>query len=260
MRKRVFLISMFLFVECLVQTRAGSAESLISWLLDQAYKIQIQQDEIDPMMWMYENGTQAREGDVAEIAYALEAMGLGRSTDVSIKEKERYLEDCLKEDLLITKEVLALHLLWDIGCGQYDDMFCWHPSSNTVFAMDAELFGGEALYHDFFKGLNAICDGEMVFSEIQEDYSDANLEEGTGIIHIRFMVNGEEYFCDVQMMSDWFDAKIFNDISQISAKDMSERRLYATYDGLQGLIFLYQTPEWVQEFSKRTGCVLSEAL
>lgn len=239
---------------------SGIAEGFFSWLIDQAYQMQQSVEEIDPMMWMYEMGTQARKGDTAQVAQILEEMGIGGIDDASVEEKEQRLEESLKSDWLVTREMLAIWLLCGVGMGDYDDAYCWNPSSDTVFAMDTELFGSEVLYGDFFKGLNAICGGELVFSEVHEDYSDADIEEGTGVIHIRFLVNGKPYTCDVQMMQDWFDVSIFNKISAITAEDSAERRLYAVFDGMQGIIFFYQTPKWAGEFTDRTGCPLFQAL
>ena len=252
--------AMAVFFSTSVQARA---EGLISWLLEQVDAIQETQhvaEEIDPMMWMYERGTQAQEKDVREIAQILEEMDLGSVDEAFIIQMERDLKEELMRDFFVTREMLALRFLYHIGCGEYDEAFNWLPSSDAVFALDTELFGGEILYGDFFKGLNAICDGDLVFSDIDEDYRDANIEEGTGTIHISFLMNGESYTCDVQMMYDWFDVSMFNAVSKITAEKSGERRIYAMYDGMQGLIFVYQTSDWVNEFIERTGCFLSDSL
>ena len=260
MFRRLLLAAAVVITGMSMHCSAARAESFLSWLIDQVHEVQQLPEEIDPMMWMYELGTQARKGDAAQVAQILSEMGIGDIDGASVEEKEQRIEESLKSDWLVTREMLTLWLLYEVGMGEYDDAFCWNPSSDTVFALDTELFGGEVLYGDFFKGLNAICGEELVFSEIREDYTDANLEEGTGVIHISFLVNDQPYTYDVQMMYDWFDVSIFNNISRISAEDSAERRLYGMFDGMQGIIFFYQTPQWAREFTDRTGCPLFESL
>ena len=237
---------------------------LASWLLGEAKEYQQEKREqeqaLDAMFWMYDDADSAAPEDVPEIAAMLKGFGIEGITDKQIGEMINAVKEDQSYGYVCTRAMIALRLLAAVGMGTYDDDFVWHPSSDTVFALDMELFGGEALYGDFLKGLNAICREEFVFSDLAEDYGRSDLEKGTGIIGLSFLVNGEPHRIDAEMMLDWFDTRVFNAAAEIAVHAESGRRLYAVYDGMQGLIIFYNTPEWAQQFEAETGCPLYESL
>ena len=266
----VFVITVLLIVDVLpvlgenetseIEKLAGFAK----WLVGEAVRVQQEAYEekqvFDAMLWMYDDANPVSPDDVPEIAAVLIDLGIDGITDAYIDEVTRAVRDDQQRGYVCSRGLAVLHLLSLAGMGMYDDDFVWHPSSDHVLYLDMELFGGDTLYDDFFKGLNAICRGDFVFSEISEDYAKAELEEGVGVIGLSFLVNGESYTLNAMMMQDWFDAQVFNDIAEIAVHEESGRRLYAMYDGMQGLIIFYNTPEWAQRFKAETGCPLLVAL
>ena len=237
---------------------------LASWLLGEVKEIQHEQREqeqvLDAMLWMYDETNPASPDDVPVIAARLKSLGIEGITDEHVDEMVSAANDAQMYGYVCSRGMVALNLLSAVGMGMYDDDFVWHPSSDTVFALDMELFGSETLYGDFFRGLNAICCGEFVFSGIEEDYGQADLAEGVGVIGLSFLMNGEAYAVDAMMMQDWFDTGVFNAAAEIAVHPDNGKRLYAMYDGMQGLIIFYNTPEWAVKFEEETGCPLLESL
>lgn len=214
--------------------------------------------ETDPFsLWMYSEENPAAPDDVQGIADTLKALGIDGITDVHVSEMIDAAKDAKTYGHVFSREIAALNLLSFAGMGTYDDSFVWHPSSETVLYLDMELFGGDTLYGDFFRGLNSICGGEFVFSDLTEDYSAADMEKGEGTIGLSFLVNGEPFSCGAVMMQDWFDPEVFNRVSEAAVHPESGKRLYAVYDGMQGLIIFYNTPDWAARFEVQTGCPLN---
>lgn len=219
------------------------------------------EEKTDPFsLWMYSEENPASPDDVPGIADRLMELGIDGITDAHVSEMIDAAKDAETYGYVFSREIVALNLLSVAGMGTYDDSFVWHPSSETVLYLDMELFGGDTLYGDFFRGLNAICRGEFVFSGIEEDYGQANLAEGVGVIGLSFLMNGEAYAVDAMMMQDWFDTGVFNAAAEIAVHPDNGKRLYAMYDGMQGLIIFYNTPEWAARFEAETGCPLLESL
>lgn len=266
-RYAVFLMAAsLLFSSAAASAESGTSEidkvlSIASWLLGSAIEMQEtaqkEEDSISAMMWMYNEENSAAPEDVKEIAALLKALGIEGIADESVEQVRARAVKAAEDGYVFSREMAALDLLYAVGMGTYDDDFVWQPSSDMVLCLDMELFGGETLYGDFFKGLNSICGGEFVFADIREDYSEANLEAGEGEIHLSFLMNGTAYRCSAEMMHDWFDTAVFNEIAELAVHPDSGKRLYAMYDGMQGLIIFYNTPEWAHRFEKATACPLS---
>ena len=66
-------------------------------------------------------------------------------------------------------------LLDAVGMGNYDyETWTYTPSSRDVYAFDVEVVNIEAMYRDFLRGVTAIGDGELEFTEIKEDLENKN--------------------------------------------------------------------------------------
>ena len=262
-------------------TEPGTA---VDWLKDKLHSL----CQPDPYTWMYEDDSIATEQDVDDIAQALRALGITGVTDEDIRDAKAVisgeaaqeaiqaieaamdapLEQVDREELEefygevysgISRRLVTLDLLRWTGWGIYDDDGHWQPTSDTVYSFDTELYG-DSLYANFFAGLNAICGGEWVFTDLEEDYTDVDLEEGTGVLHLRFLLNGQMQQIDAQMACDWFDTCVLGCVMAMTADSPGGRRLYALYDGHQAFILLYNTPQWAKRFTSETGCPLFKAL
>ena len=263
---------------------SGQPGTAVDWVMDRLYALR----RPDPIFWKYQDHSVATEQDVDDIAGTLRALGITGVTDEGIRDAKAVISGEAAEEAIKSLEAtldaplaqedrealeayyetmaseysrsrVTLDLLREAGWGTYDGDGRWQPTSDTVYSFDIELYG-DTLYGDFFAGLNAICGGEWVFSELEEDYADVNLEEGTGVLHLRFLLNGQPQQIDAQMACDWFDTGVLNRIMAMTADSSGGRRLYALYDGHQAFILLYNTPQWAKRFTSETGCPLFKAL
>lgn len=264
-----FLAAVLAFSAAAAYCESGISEiekvlGVASFLLDSAIKkIEKEQKEAEEFaasMWMYNEANSAAPEDVPQIVDTLAELGIDGITAEHVGEMVGAAKDAATYGYVFSREMITLYLLTAVGMGTYDDNLTWHPSSETVLYLDMELFGGDTLYGDFFRGLNHICGGEFVFSDLREDYSDADMEEGEGTIGLSFLVNEERLSCSAVMMQDWFDPEVFNCVSEAAVHPESGKRLYAMYDGMQGLIIFYNTPEWAEQFEMKTGCPLSKEM
>lgn len=152
-------------------------------------------------------------------------------------------------------------LLAAVGMGNYDyETWTYTPSSGDVYAFDMEVFNEKAMYRDFLRGVTAIGDGELEFTEIKEDLENVNWEDGTGSRSITFQWRGNTYSLEADVMYDWFDCNLANQLNQIIMEQQGEKRLYFGSDGYQNIYVFYRDAEWAAAFTKATGMQLVETL
>ena len=210
-----------------IEKLAGFAQWLVGEAVHAQQEAYEEQQALDAMLWMYDDANPVSPDDVPEIAAVLTKLGIDGITDEHIGAVTNAVRDDQQRGYVCSRELVVLHLLSLAGMGYYDDDFVWYPSSDCVLYLDMELFGGDTLYDDFFKGLNAICGGDFIFSELSEDYAEADLEEGVGVIGLSFLANGKLHTADAMMMQDWFDPKVFNAAAEIAVHPQNGKRLYA---------------------------------
>ena len=141
----------------------------------------------------------------------LEALGFqieDEAYQAAIQSYTEYIQEIdslgLMDDFYLSKEFFAHTLLINLGMGSYaEETWAWTPSSDQIFAFDAEVFSVETMYTDFMNGVQAIVD-DADFTEISEDYSglDENLE---GIRSVSFNCNNRPYTLNMQSMGDWIN-------------------------------------------------------
>lgn len=150
-------------------------------------------------------------------------------------------------------------LLTFVGEGNFDfDSGIWTPSSSQVFLFDGEAFDIAHMYCNFIKGLQAISEGELAFSDVEQDDSRVNLEELGGIMEVRYCLNGVECRFDAQFMGDWLDVNIQDAVNRELEKQGIGKRFYAT-DGIQGNVIFFCTEDWARTFEEATLCYMSES-
>ncbi len=148
-------------------------------------------------------------------------------------------------------------LLAAIGVGEFDwDTGVWTPVSNQVFSFDGEVFSIENMYPNFIKGLQAISEGELVFSDAAQDDSDVDWEAPGGIMHVSYRINGVLCSFDAQFMGDWLDVSFQDAVNHELEKLGVQKRFYAT-DGIQGNTLFFCTEEWARKFEEATLCYMS---
>ena len=154
-----------------------------------------------------------------------------------------------------------LDLLCYLGMGEYDEnTWEWTPSNSGVFWFDCESFNLEFMYTDLLRGIRSLDPQVLNFSEIEEDLSQVNLEEGRGHRKISFLWEGARHTFTAQENYDWVDTDVLDDIAKLIAKSGKDKRLYFAWDGGQGFLVFYGDQAWANEFTKATGIVLKESI
>ena len=143
------------------------------------------------------------------------------------------------------------------GSGTFDfDNKVWTPSSDQVYAFDAEVFDIEGMYLHYFKGLQSISREELTFTDVTQDNSQVNWEEPSGTVAVRFCLNGTRFQYDAQFAGDWLDIHIRKAVNRCLEQLGIEKRFYAT-DGGQGEIIFFCTEDWARRFETATLCFMS---
>lgn len=152
-------------------------------------------------------------------------------------------------------------LLDAVGMGKYDyETWTYTPSSGDVYAFDVEVSNEKAMYRDFLRGVAAVGDGELEFTEIEENLENVDWENGTGSRSVTFQWRGNTYSLEADVMADWFDCGVANQLNQIIMEQQEGKRLYFGSDGYQNIYVFYRDAEWAAAFTKATGMQLAETV
>ncbi len=194
-----------------------------------------------------------------QIAQELESMGISCEDDIMLRELEdRYQEyrDYYTADYSKTMDLLS----W-IGYGDYDpDTWEWTPSTSGVYWFDGEIVAVDTMYTDFLRGICAASKGQLQFTDIREDTSRVNWDQGTGTQAVTFIWNGKNYRLEGEVYYDWFDTQVANELNEILRAQNPEKQLYFAYDGGQGYLVFYCDSQWARTFEKSTGIDLQTKL
>lgn len=205
--------------------------------------------------WMYADEERVRAEDVDAQAALLIAQGITGLTEEKTRSAREFAAS-MGEYGGLTRAQSMLSLLFSAGMGQYDDAWSWSPSSDTVYSFDAEVFDIGNMYGTFLTGISAIGQGKLAFTDVTEDMRDVNEEEGTGVRHVSFRLNGTAYTYDAREMQDWFDVGMLDFMNKALEAEGMPERLHFTSDGTQGVIVLFGTPQWARDFMEATGVKL----
>lgn len=121
----------------------------------------------------------------------------------------------------------AADLLTAIGEGDLDyENMTWKPSENGVYAFDVEIFDVENMYKNFFVGVSYLEREELNFSNIEEDTSLVDWEEGTGSRSVSLDWNGEHFSIDAEVEGDWFDSSVADELNRIIKQQDTGKQLF----------------------------------
>lgn len=191
-----------------------------------------------------------------EIAANLTRLGIGGITEEMADRLQSDWEQEPEENRKYMDK--AASLLTELGGGSYDqNTWTWTPSSADVYAFDMEFFNLKTMYEDFLWGVAAIGDGELEFSDIEENLESVDWDNGTGSRSVNFKWKGEEYSLEANVMSDWFDFALADELNQIIAAESGGKQLYFGSDGYQMIYVFYCDGEWANAFTAVTGIQLT---
>jgi len=115
------------------------------------------------------------------------------------------------------------------------------------------------MYTDFLTGVAAMSGGELEFTDIVEEDSNVNWEEGTGTKTVSFTFRGERYSLEAEMFYDWFDTGFLDEFARIVNGSGEEKKLWYLTD-YQLVNVFYQDDDWARQFRKQTGYSLANAI
>lgn len=148
-------------------------------------------------------------------------------------------------------------LLAMVGWGEFDnETWEWSPTSDQVYALDTEVFNIDRMYLDFFQGLLSISNGELPITDIIQDDSQVDWEEGTGTFQVTLNYNEKPYTFTADALHDWLDVGILEQVNRMLEKEGVEKRFYAAWNDYQGITVFYRDKAWARRFESATGCKL----
>ena len=148
----------------------------------------------------------------------------------------------------------ALDMLCWAGMGNYDpNTWEWTPSDSGVYWFDMEVMNLDTMYSDFLTGVRALNPQVLDFSNIAEDLTGVDMEKGSGIQRVSFEWNGTPHTLEAAVMYDWFDMAVAAELADLVKAENTGSRLFFAYDGGQGILVFYNTPQWCKQFEKATG-------
>lgn len=151
--------------------------------------------------------------------------------------------------------------LASVGMGDFNyETGEWKPLTDQVYALDTEVFDESTMYPLFFQGLLSISGDEVPITDVVQDDSQVNWEEGTGLRRVKLNYNGKPYTIDTQAMLDWLDCSILKSVNDILEQEGAIKRYYAMWNNYQGMTILFLSPEEARAFERGTGCHLSTGL
>lgn len=196
-----------------------------------------------------------------EIAEELRPLGIEISPE-AIGELNQYAQEN-RLDFLSDSRTQILNLLCWEGQGRYEKNvfhetffsqaydWTWTPSTSGVYWFDLEVMNISAIYSDFLQGVSAM-DDTLAFTNVEEDYSNADILNGRGEIALSFDYLGEHYSFSAQYNGDWFDTDMLYHLGRILAADEDPKDLWMTLDG-QGVLLYYGTQESKDLLVRKTG-------
>lgn len=192
---------------------------------------------------------------IADNVKKLEALGITIPKEMDISEITKGILSMPEEVLEAMEESQIIGmLLAHIGHGRYDFTdWSWEPLSNQVYSFDAEAFDCSSMYTMFLQGVQAIIGDDISITDIIEDCSKVDFENGSGTQTIRFQCNGKPYQYDAAVNYDWFDTGMLYFMNQTIEEQNTGKSLYVASDGYQGCVLFYQTKEWNERFLELMG-------
>lgn len=128
--------------------------------------------------------------------------------------------------------------------------------SDQSYWFDFEGWDISTDYIEILKGVQALADGTLTITDMEEDTGGLRWEEGTGSIRITFQINGTPCAYTAAVDNDWIDPGFLTYLQKALDKEDGARRLYACSDNGQGCILFYRTDSWAEQFTQKTGITL----
>ena len=149
-------------------------------------------------------------------------------------------------------------LLMELGMPFYNEEGVILNYPTEVFSFDFEGYDISTDYIEILNGMLALAKGSCLdsVSNIREDITKVNWEQGDGKITLYLEWNGQEYAWDMDVYYDWIDSKVIGVLNVLLLEEGTQKLFYMTGDNGQGAIIFFCTPEWAEAFSEKTSLKL----
>lgn len=192
-----------------------------------------------------------------EIAESLEALGIHDIPQEALRDLSGWEQEY---DIRVPQSGIykCTNLLCMAGMGTYNkETWAWTPAQTGVFWFDEEAFDLNRMYTNLLLGVQSLDPEVLCFTDIQEDLSLVNWEDGTGTQTVTFTFAGKTHTLNADVMYDWYDLEILNDLNRIISKE-TEKTLYFAWDQGHGYLVFYGDSRWARQFQVATGIRLSK--
>ena len=127
-----------------------------------------------------------------------------------------------------------------------------------VYWFDVEAADVVGDYENILRGMESMAGGDLVFDQIQIDYSQVDWEEGRGEMPLTFTCNGQPCEILLKVLDDWLDVSMLDKLNAIieALPGYTGRKIYGCSDMGQEVFLFYQDASWAQEFEEKTGIQL----
>ena len=134
-------------------------------------------------------------------------------------------------------------LLIFMGCGDYSqDTGEWMPTSDRVYAFDAEVYDIEHMYTRFLLGMQAIIPG-IAITDVREDLSgmaeDMNFSGVDGTRSVDFCVNEHPYSVTLESRGDWFNEEMIAFFMDVLEREQYPGKLHQITDSMDQMVILF---------------------
>ena len=224
-------------------------------------------EAIGQWLGLLPDGKEAQAANRQAVLDRLKAIGIEISPEV-LSQYEKGWQAMQKRgtNQRETDAFYAQSILLIQGMGDYDyDTDVWTPTSSQVYSFDAEVYNVGSMYRLFLQGVAAIVPGfdytdaeesteeaeRQVFPMDSAEDMEAYLEEwralghmpDEGVTTVSFRLNGHVYRKELGFRGDWFNEDAISWVNEVLEQEGFGERLYAFFDGGQGLILIYGGPE-----------------
>lgn len=175
------------------------------------------------------------------------------------KETEESVKKSMEEYGLyeLVEESPYIWLLTNMGAPTHDEDWNVTGYAEDVFWFDFEGFDISTDYIDVLNGMRALAKGSCLddVTDLREDMTEADWENGKGVITVSLTRKGQTYSYVMDMYYDWIDTKVLGIFNPLLEQEGSQKYFYATGDDGQGAIVFFCTEDWAKEFAEKTGLV-----
>ena len=166
---------------------------------------------------------QAREA-LEKLGYPVSGEAVAMALEQHRMMQEMYARSGLTTEAPEQSELIYGLVLYE-GIGAYDyDTLTWTPTSDWVYAFDAEFFNIEGMYTEFLQGVQSILP-EAQFANVREDLSGMD-EQLEGTRKVFFEFNGHSYVVTLKSEGDWLNGDIIDFVNQVLKTEGFDKRLH----------------------------------